>query len=492
MPLAVDHLIKSSALSSRSIKICVLVIVAVSWGCVSDSAERETFEQEGPPNIIVVLVDDLRWDEIGAAGHPFIQTPNIDRVAAEGAYFTNAFTVAPLCSPSRASFLTGLYPHAHGIIDNTARNAQSHQLPTFPRRFQEAGYETAFIGKWHMGNDDTPRPGFDHWAAMRGQGEAIDPQFNIDGERTVVEGYVTDVLTDQAVQFITQPHEEPFLLYLAHKALHPNLHQRDDGSVAVIGQGGFIPAERHRGRYANAFFSRRPNAGIPPTDKPALARRIGDLPPLSATTVTAERTIRERSEMLLAVDDGLGVMLDTLEAMGRLDNTVVVVASDHGYWYGEHGLSAERRLAYEEAIRIPLLIRYPGLIPAGSTPEHLALSIDLAPTLLDLAGQPPDDSLQGRSLAPVLRGEAPAWRSSFLIEYYSDTVFQRIVNMGYQAVRTERYKYIQYRDLDGMDELYDLEEDPYELNNVINSPEAQATLEAMKQELAALLDRSDS
>ena len=490
MPLAVDPWTKPFARPLRSFGVCMLVIVAVlGWGCASDPAEQGSTEQETPPpNLIVVLVDDLRWDEIGAAGHPFMQTPNIDRIAAEGAYFANAFTIAPLCSPSRASFLTGLYPHTHGIIDNTARNAQSHQLPTFPRRLQQAGYETAFIGKWHMGNDDTPRPGFDHWSAMRGQGEAVDPQFNIDGERTVVEGYSTDVLTDQAVRFIARPRTEPFLLYLAHKALHPNLHQRDDGSVAVIGQGGFVPAERHRGLYADAAIPRRPNSGIPPSDKPALARRISDLPLLGPETITSERTIRERSEMLMAVDDGLGRMLDTLEATGQLDNTVVVVASDHGYWYGEHGLSAERRLAYEEAIRIPLVIRYPRLIPAGSTPQPFALSIDLAPTMLDLAGQPPDTSLQGRSLVPVLRGETTEWRTSFLIEYYSDTVFQRIVNMGYQAVRTERYKYIQYRDLEGMDELYDLAEDPYELNNLIDNPEAQTTLQAMKAELAALLE----
>ena len=482
----------TSALSPRPVGAWMLVIgVMLWWGCVSDPAERANPEQEtSPPNLIVVLVDDLRWDEIGVAGHPFIQTPNIDRIAAEGAYFTNAFTIAPLCSPSRASLLTGLYPHAHGIIDNTARNAQSHQLPTFPRRLQRAGYETAFIGKWHMGNDDTPRPGFDRWVAMKGQGEAIDPQLNIDGERTTVEGYSTDILTDQAVRFITRPRTEPFLLYLAHKALHPNIRQRDDGSVEVIGQGGFVPADRHRGMYADAVIPRRPNAFIPPSDKPALARRIGEMPLLGPDTATSEQTIRERSEMLMAVDDGLGRMLDTLEAMGQLDNTVVVVTSDHGYWYGEHGLSAERRLAYEEAIRIPWLIRYPRRIPAGSTPQQLALSIDLAPTLLDLAGQPPDESLHGRSLVPVARGEATEWRSSFLIEYYSDTVFQRIVNMGYQAVRTERFKYIQYRDLEGMDELYDLAEDPYELNNLIDHPEAQTTLDAMKRELAALLEGS--
>ncbi len=232
------------------------------------------------PNMIVVLVDDLRWDELGAAGHPFIQTPNIDRIAAEGAFFTNAFTTTPLCSPARASLLTGLYAHANGITDNLGRSEQSHALQTFPRRLQEVGYETAFVGKWHMGNDDSPRPGFNTWAAMRGQGEAIDPTLNVNGERVAFEGYSTDILTEQALAFVESPRSSPFLLYLSHKALHPNVMQRDDGSTASIGRGGFIPAPRHEGMYAEAEVPRRPNAAIAPADKPALARQIGDMPPL--------------------------------------------------------------------------------------------------------------------------------------------------------------------------------------------------------------------
>ena len=203
------------------------------------------------PNIIVILVDDLRWDEIGVAGHPYVETPNIDRLAAGGAYFRNAFTVAPLCSPSRASFLTGQYIHTHGIYDNLNRSIQSHRLETFPNALTDR-YDTAFIGKWHMGNDATARPGFDHWAAMPGQGAAINPEFDIDGERQVVEGYVTDILTNMSTAFIEKDRDEPFLLYLSHKALHPNVTQRDDGSSTAPPSGppGFVAAERHRGRYA--------------------------------------------------------------------------------------------------------------------------------------------------------------------------------------------------------------------------------------------------
>ncbi|MEK6780068.1 MAG: sulfatase [Bacteroidota bacterium] len=463
---------------------CLVILTACSTSTVKETDKVKR------PNIIVVMVDDMRWDEFGEAGHNFIKTPNIDRIAKEGANFKNAFATTPLCSPSRASFLTGLYAHTNGIIDNQAHNEQSHQLNTFPKQLHDNGYATAFIGKWHMGNDDSKRPGFDYWVSLKGQGEAIDPALNINGEQQTVKGYVTDILIDHALQFINQKRDQPFLLYLAHKALHPNLVQRDDGSTVDIGEGGFIPAERHLGMYDTAVFNRRPNYNIPPVDKRALVRRIEGLPPLSQETSTKEKTIRERSEMLMAVDEGLGAMLKALEDKDELDNTIVVFTSDHGYWYGEHCLDFERRLAYEEAIRIPLLVRYPPTIKAGTKPEEMVLSIDLASTLLDMAGVIPDPLLQGKSWVPIFSGTINDWRNSFLIEYYSDTVFPRIVKMGYKAVRTQRYKYIHYLDLEGMNELYDLVNDPYELHNVIDDPEMSAELNEMKEELNRLLQQT--
>lgn len=444
-----------------------------------------------PPNMIVILVDDMRWDDFGAGGHPFVETPNIDRVANEGARFLNAFASTPLCSPSRAAFLTGLYAHTNGIEDNLARNETSHQLPTFARQLDAVGYATAFIGKWHMGNDDSPRPGFDRWVGMRGQGEAVDPVLNIDGTRTPTSGYVTDLLTDYSIDFIEEERDEPFLLYLSHKAMHPNIFQADDGSSqALSGQpSGFVAAERHRGRYAGATIERRPNASAPVEGKPALQRQIGELPPLRPGGGTTDNTVIGRLEMLLGVDDSTGRLIAALEAMGALDNTVVVVAGDHGFFYGEHGLGGERRLAYEESARIPILVRYPPLVDAGSTPEPMVMNIDLAPTLLELGGAEPARPLHGRSLVPVLRGETPAdWRTSVLVEYYTDTVFRRIVTMGYKAVRTDRYKLIDYLELEGMDELYDLETDPYELTNVIDDPEYAEIHQQMRAELQRLLD----
>ncbi len=441
------------------------------------------------PNIVLVVVDDLRFDDFGAAGHPFSRTPNLDRLAREGASFQNMFAVTPLCSPSRANILTGLYTRNHGILDNTDRSPRSHELQTFARQLHANGYNTGFIGKWHMGNDPTPRPGFDTWVAMKGQGEAIDPELFENGRLARVKGYVTDILTERAVSFIGEPRTKPFLLMLSHKALHPNMLQRADGTVISIGEGGFIPAERHKMLYADKTPPRRANYAVPPRGKPALERRIAGLPLLGKDTVTPDETIRDRLRMLAAVDEGLGRMLEALEKQRVLDKTVVLLVGDNGYFYGEHGLSEERRLAYEESIRLPLLIRFPPKVRGGSRPGAQALTIDLAPTILDLAAAKPLEGIDGRSLVPLFKVEGtPAnWRRSFLIEYNTDIVFPRTLKMGYDAVRNERYKYIRYRELEGMNEFYDLREDPFELNNLIAAESARDVRRVMEAELDALL-----
>ncbi len=438
-----------------------------------------------PPNIVFILIDDLRWDELGCAGHPVVRTPHIDRLAREGARFRNAFHTTPLCSPSRACFLTGQYAHRHGIIDNTARNEQSKRLTSFPRLLNEAGYETAYIGKWHMGNDDSPRPGFDRWFSFPGQGTYIDPVINDNGSARRIAGYTTDIFTELAVEFLRAKRSRPSCLYLAHKALHPEIQQRDDGST--VGPDIFIPAARHKNWYAKDRIPRRPNYGRPPRGKPALERAIPGLAPLGKATVTDDETIRNRWRELMAVEDGMGRILAALEESGRLDDTLIVFAGDNGYFYGEHCLSQERRLAYEESIRMPLLMRYPRRIRAGARVDQFALGIDIAPTLLDAAGVAAPAAMQGRSLAPLWKARQPGWRESFLIEYFSDRVFPRIVNMGYQAVRTHEWKYIHYTALEGMDELYHLRSDPYELRNRIDDAAARQPLAELKAELAGLL-----
>jgi N-acetylglucosamine-6-sulfatase len=402
--------------------------------------------------------------------------------------FRNAFATTPLCSPSRASILTGQYAHTHGIVDNTARDSASHRLPTFALPLQRVGYRTGFFGKWHMGNDDTPRPGFTRWVAMKGQGEAVDPKLNIDGARQETKGYVTDVLTDYTVAFLRESAGRPFLAVLAHKAIHPNVVQRDDGTTgAVAGQAeGFVPAPRHAGRYADREIVRRPSASAPLGNKPALQRPLEGLPPLGPSVATPDRDIRGRLEMLLAVDESLGRILDVLRETGELDRTVIIFTSDNGYFYGEHYLNEERRLAYEESIRLPLLVRYPAVAVAGGEPDEMVQTIDLAPTILELAGVTDSVTREGTSLVPLLRGDSVPWRSSILVEYYTDTVFPRVRNMGYQAVRTDRYKYIHYLELPGMDELYDLEAYPFELDNLMGTERGRELLPSLQAELARL------
>lgn len=471
---------------SRTRKMTPRVILFCLALCWSAAAK----EKAPRPNILIVVVDDLRWDDLGCAGHPFSRTPHMDRIAREGARFLNAFATTPLCSPSRACLLTGLYAHAHGITDNTERGAQSHKLATFPQAVQRAGYETAYVGKWHMGNDDSPRPGFDHWVCLKGQGSTFDPDLNINGAALKTTGYVTDVLHERALHFLRRPNEKPFLLYFAHKALHPETIQRGDGSLSDPKASNFIPAPRHRDLYSGEKVPRRPNALKAPQNKPALQRRIANLPPLGPETGSSDETILGRLRMLAAVDESLGGLLHALEKSGVLDSTLVVVTSDHGYFYGEHGLSVERRLAYEESIRIPLLMRLPGVIQPGSEPASIALTLDLAPTLIELTGARTAAPLQGRSLLPVLEGATANWRDAFLIEYFSDTVFPRVHQMGYQAVRDTRWKLIHYNELQGMDELYDLKSDPFEMNNLANDSRFATDLQRMNAVLKDLLQSS--
>jgi arylsulfatase A-like enzyme len=438
------------------------------------------------PNIVFVLMDDQRWDDLGYAGHPFVKTPNIDRIAHEGVQFKNAFVTTPLCSPSRASFLTGQYAHTHGVTDNTARDKLSHQLVTWPRLLHDVGYETGFVGKWHMGLDDTKRPGFDYWVSIRGQGQYLDPQININGSRTVVKGYVTDIFADYAIDFLKQKHDKPFLLWVAHKAVHPDLQQAADGTLSDPSAGKFIPAERHKYLYSGKVIKRRPNFGIAPDDKPALARKIDSLPPLSDRTGTDDETVRNRLSMVTAVDESVGRMIKVLEDAKQLDNTLFIFTSDEGYFYGEHGLSVERRLAYEESAKIPLVMRYPKMIKPGSVRNEMVLNIDIAPTMLELGGAKIPDNVQGKSFVPLIESKTVPWRDSFLIEYWSDKVFPRVLKMGYKCVRTDRWKYIHYVDLNGMDELYDLKKDPYELTNVVSSAEAKQVLPELKVEMVRL------
>ncbi len=448
------------------------------------------------PNLIVILVDDLRFDETGASGHPYMKSPHIDRLAHEGAMFANAFHTTPLCSPNRASILTGQYASRHGIIDNVGREAMSHRLANYHLALQRLGYETAHIGKWHMGNDAAPRPGYDHWVSFRGQGLLADPVLWEDGKEREVRGYVTDLLNQRAVEFLERKREKPFALFLAHKAVHPDVQQKQDGTIDLASMRGYLLPERHENLYRDGVYPPRPNV-MPPDnvvkEKPAwkevfdLRGRPESRPFLEGLQSGTQEEIRRRAAMMASVDEGVGMILRQLEKTKTLDRTFILFLGDNGFFFGEHGLGAERRFAYEEGIRTAFFARYPKLIKPGTLIRPMVLAIDIAPTLIDLGGGKPGPQIQGLSFKRLLgKGKAP-WRKSFLVEYYNESAWPWIVGMSYKAVRTERAKLIHWVHKEGVDELYDLAADPYEIRNVMRRPAYGKVRTRLYQELRKLV-----
>jgi N-acetylglucosamine-6-sulfatase len=460
--------------------------------------------RKGRPNFLIVLIDDLRFDELGICGHPFMKTPNIDRIGHEGAMFTRAFHTTPLCSPNRASILTGQYASRHGIIDNVARDAHSHRLPNYHVILQKLGYETAHIGKWHMGNSGGPRPGYDRWVSFPGHGSIVDPVLNIDGEEKKYTGYITDLLNGHALDFLRKPRRKPFALFYAHKAVHPDAYQAADGTIDFT-NGGYRPAPRHADLYRGAHFPRRPNAIAASEvvkDKPAwkeaqalrvtpAARKL-----LDGILAGTDEEIRLRAAMMASVDESMGDILRLLEENGELDNTFILFLGDNGYFFGEHGLGPERRFAYEEGIRSPFLVRYPAWFKPGTVKDELVLAIDIAPTVLDLAGARATDMehIQGLSMKPLAKARRGGWRSSFMCEYFSENAMPWLIGMSYKAIRTRRHKYIHWtqKSLDGVqcDELYDLDRDPYEMHNLVGRRSARPIVARLRRQLAHLVAQS--
>lgn len=466
-----------------------------------DLISRAVASDSTPPNIILIVVDDLRWDEFGLGGHPYLQTPNIDRVGLEGVLFANAFHTTPLCSPNRASILTGQYTSRHGIYGNAERNLLSHQLKTFPRELQIAGYRTAHVGKWHMGNDPAPRPGFDYWVSFPGQGRILDPELYEDGALRTVPGYITDLLNERALGFIRAQRRQskPFFLYLAHKAVHPDAIQRDDGSLDLTYGHRFIPAERHKGRYKGAEFRKRglpsPASHRQPSsamlEHIARAKGAPEIIERYAAILDAgdqDEIIQQRAEMILSIDEGVGRIFDELEANGQLDDTVLVFTSDNGYFFGEHGLTIERRLPYEEAVRAPLLMRYPSIVDRSSRVTSLVSLIDLAPTLLSLGRASVSREIQGRCLLPLLDGSSATVRSEVLVEFYSnDLPMPWLMDADYKCIRTTRYKLIHWVQHPQLDELYDLAQDPFERVNLASAPSHHRIAKELRSRLRGLV-----
>ena len=452
------------------------------------------------PNFLVILIDDLRYDEFGAGGHPYMKTPHIDRLAHEGAMFERAFHTTSICSPNRASIVTGQYASRHGIIDNVARGAMSHRLPNYHLDLQKLGYETAHIGKWHMGNDGMPRKGYDHWVSYDGHGRIVNPKLCHDGKYVEHTGYITDIMNGLAVDFLEkQKGDKPWSLFFAHKAVHPDAEQAADGTVVFGKLGGYIAAERHENLYKDAIFPKKPNMlsyAEVVKQKPAWKETflLRDRPEsrqlLESIHAGTQEEIRLRARMMASVDEGVGQILGVLERKGELDNTFIVFLGDNGYFFGEHGLGPERRFAYEEGIRSPFVVRFPQKAKPNTRISKLIICQDIAPTLIELAGGKPGPQIQGKSLLPLFSKKPAKWRKAVLAEYWAEQAYPWLIGMTYKAIRTERYKLIHWVNRDRnreLDELYDLDKDPFELKNLIRSRAHARVREKLRKDLKRLV-----
>lgn len=467
-----------------------LGIGTVSIALPSYLRGREGSRQNHRPNVILILTDDHRFDAMGFMGHPFLETPNMDRMAGEGVRLANASVTTSLCSPSRASILTGLYAHNHGVIDNY--NPVPASLKFFPEYLQKAGYETAFVGKWHMGGEqDEPQRGFDYWLSFKGQGtywadghgtSRVVPQtsydgFNINGKRVPQRGYITDELTDYALAWLRQRTDDrPYMLFLSHKAVHSD----------------FVPADRHRGRYAGRPMLKPPtlaNTRENYQNKPMWLKnqrnsRHGVDFAYNLKDFDLAAYYRRYCESLLAVDDSLGRILKHLEDKNELESTVIVYMGDNGFQFGEHGL-IDKRTAYEASIRIPLLVMCPALFRGGSKISQMVANIDIAPTILELAGVEPPEHFDGESFVPLLKGQQIPWRDELLYEYYWERNYPHTPTT--HAIQTGRWKFIRYHGVWDLDELYDIQSDPDETSNLINSPAHQDVAKNLRERLFELL-----
>ena len=441
-----------------------------------------------PRNIVLILSDDHRYDFMGfmEEGPAFLETPNLDRMAKQGAHFRNAFVTTSLCSPSRATILTGQYMHHHRVVDNQRPVADGTRF--FPEYLQEAGYTTGFVGKWHMGHDhDEPRKGFNHWVSFKGQGTYFDPELNLNGSRKSFKGYTTDILADQALEWLkTRTDEDPFLLYLSFKAVHYP----------------FQPAPRHHGRYEDKAIDypmtmANTESNYQTQSNWIRERRYGihgidhmETGPLDKDPVPSFDDLYHRyCETVHGLDENIGRVLDYLDSSNLMENTIVVYLGDNGFALGEHGFY-DKRDAFEESIRIPMLAMAPGLIKPGSKIDAMMLNMDLAPSLLEAANINIQKSmkLDGQSALPWLRGETIPWRDHILYEYHWEWNFPATPTT--LAIRGDRYKYIYYHGVWDRNGFYDLDTDPNERVNLINIPAYQEQILSMRSQLFQELDAS--
>ena len=464
------------------------------------------------PNILFILTDDHAAHAISAYGSRINQTPNLDRLAQDGMRFDRCFAVNSICTPSRASILTGKYSHKNGV---PVFNAFDGSQPHIARYLRAAGYHTAVIGKWHLGTEPT---GFDYYAVLPGQGVYHNPAFLTAKGMETITGYATDVITDKAIDFLkTRPNEKPFLLFLHHKA--PHREWSPDARHAHLYDGVEIPEpETLRDDYATRTDAARETTMTivrhlnnrdlkrePPAQLKGAARQAWFVEvPMEVTTALNgkeqtltgdallkwkyQRYIKDYLRCVASVDDNIGRVIEFLDANGLRDNTLVIYTSDQGFFLGDHGWF-DKRFMYEPSLRMPFIVRWPGVVKAGATQQAIALNVDIAPTFMEAAGLKVPGDMQGRSLLPLLRGNRPPeWRTSMYYRYYHDPGHHN--TRAHYGVRTDTHKLIYFWKKDQW-ECYDLVKDPNELRNIYNEPNAARVVANLKKELYRLKKEVD-
>lgn len=477
------------------------------------------------PNIVFIFLDDHARHAISAYGSQINETPNIDRLADEGMLFRDVFVTNSICAPSRAVLLTGKHSHLNGQFTN--RETFDGEQQTFPQLLQDAGYNTAMIGKWHLRSDPT---GFDHWDILPGQGSYYNPDFITPEGRHQITGYVTDIITDKCLEWLESGRDDdkPFLLMYHHKAPHrewmpgpdhltmyddvdipepptlfddysgrssaASLQEMEIGEHMYLGYDLKVPPTDDASDEEHRMWQRNDYHRMNEEQQEAWDAAYG---PRNAAFREAEpegddlirwqyqRYIKDYLRTIASVDDNLGRLLAYLEQAGLDEDTIVIYTSDQGFYLGDHGWY-DKRWIYEESLRTPLIIRWPGVAEPGSENADMVSNLDWAPTMLDMAGVEVPDDIQGRSLVPLLKDRTPDdWRDSVYYHYYEYPGVHMV--QRHYGVRTDRYKLAHFYEL-GEWELFDLEEDPHELTSVYDDPDYAEVQQKMKQELRRLQD----
>jgi arylsulfatase A-like enzyme len=459
------------------------------------------------PNILFIMTDDHAAHAISAYGSKVNETPHMDRLAREGMRFDRCYAVNSICTPSRATILTGKYSHLNGTpVFNRFDGSQ----PTVAKMLQAAGYHTGMIGKWHLGSDPT---GFDYWNILPGQGRYENPiLYDQDGAR-VYAGYATDVITDLAIGFLRdRPKDKPFFLMCHHKAPHrawtPDAKHKAMFANRKIPEpdnlrddyAGRTDALREQQQSVFKDLTRRDLKLVPP---PGLTQQesnqwMGVKPSFAEVVIEGKKKVLEGEELnawkyqrymqdylacIQSVDDNVGRLLDWLDASGLSKNTVVIYTSDQGFFLGDHGLF-DKRFMYQESIKMPFLVRWPGMIAPGSSQGAIAINCDFAPTFLEMAGLPTPADMQGRSMVPLLKGARPAdWRTGMYYRYYHDPGDHN--TRAHYGIATETHKLIHFWKSDQW-ELYDLVKDPTEMHNLYAEPAAATLVAQLKEQLNRL------